>query len=96
MLFGPDALSVGRAVAPVEIARGTIFLLSFTGFTEATSVSDGRFKLIFPHGMEVFTISAFLFSGAFSHFIEAFPTKSVFLLFEATVKASEPGTGRGP
>jgi hypothetical protein len=94
--FRPDAPSVPHAAVVEAIARGTVFLLSFVDFAGTTSMSDGRFRSVFPCGAEVFTACAPFFLGALKRFSEAFPVASIFLFFDASVEASEPGTGRGP
>jgi hypothetical protein len=51
---------------------GAAFLLCFTGLTEATSLSEGRFRLVFPQGTTIFKVSLFFFPGAFARLTGVF------------------------
>jgi hypothetical protein len=91
--LGPDAPIAMRIVVAVVAGWDTVFLLGFTGLTEATSMSDGHFRLAFSHDADALADSPFLFPDALGHLTGAFPVASTFLFFKASVKASEPGTG---
>jgi hypothetical protein len=92
-LFGLDVSSVPRTMTIEAIARGTVFLLNFMDFSDATSVSDGCFRQPFHNDVAAFVVSTLFLLGAFECFSGAFPIASAFLFIEASVEASEPGTG---
>jgi hypothetical protein len=93
--LGPDAPIATCVIVTAAAAWSTIFLLGFTGLTEATAASDDHFSLAFPRDVEAFAHSPFFFLDALGCLTGAFPAASSFLFFEASVKASEPGTKRG-
>jgi hypothetical protein len=94
--LGPNAPIAMCVIVADATRQGTVFVLSFTGLAEATSTSDGHFRLVFPHGAAAFADSPFFFLDTLMRLVGAFPTASTFLFFEASMKASKPGTGRGP
>jgi hypothetical protein len=92
----PDAPALTRATARAIAGLSAIFLVRFTGFTEVTSASEGHFKPVLVHGTTIFMASAFFFLDTFVCFTGVLLATSMFLFFEASVKASVSGTYRDP
>jgi hypothetical protein len=93
--LGPDAPIAMCVIVTAAVGRDMFFFLSFTGLTEATFASDGRFRLAFPRDVEAFIDSSFFFLDTLGHLTGAFLVASTFLFFEALVMASKSGTGLG-
>jgi hypothetical protein len=77
--LGPDAPMATHVVVAATVRWDTVFLLSFTGLVETTSVSDGRFRLAFPRDAEAFADSPFFFPDTLGCLTRDFPTASAFL-----------------
>jgi hypothetical protein len=77
---------VMRIAATEAIARGTMFLLSFTNFADAISVSDDRLKLPLLYVTVTFAVFVLLFSGATT----TFAVSDLFLSATAATFAPPP------
>jgi hypothetical protein len=89
----PDALATTRATAGAAAGLGATFLICFAGFVGATFASEGHFEPDFACGITISIESSLFFIGTFTCLIGVFPVASIFLFFEASMKASMPGIG---
>jgi hypothetical protein len=94
--LGLNALVGTRVVVATDAGHAMVFLLCFNGLAEATSTTDGHFRLVFHHEGATLVASIFFFLAAFECLLGFFLAASSFLFFTASVNSSVPGTGRGP